>query len=140
MFTYLMPTQIIFGRNCITEKQSFLQACGTKAMIITGRHSAKASGALEDLTNALTAQHINYMVFDKIESNPSVDTVRAAAAIGRKEQIDFVLGIGGGSPMDAAKAIALLIANDLDDKAPKTSHRRCSFVWLVQFQLYPVQD
>ena len=54
---------------------------------------------------------ISYQIFDQIEENPSVESVGKAAEAGKKFNSDFVIGIGGGSPLDAAKAVALLIAD-----------------------------
>ena len=83
-------------------------------MIVTGRHSAVKTGALADVQQALG--ETPYVVFDQIEENPSIETVMAARAIAIAEGVDFFIGIGGGSPMDAAKAIALMAANPEEDE------------------------
>ena len=99
------------GRDCIINNYEPLSSLGTKALIVTGRNSAQKCGALGDVEEALRRGQTGYVIFNKIEENPSVETVLAAADIGRQQGVDFVIGIGGGSPMDAAKAIALLIKN-----------------------------
>ncbi|MGN0406640.1 MAG: iron-containing alcohol dehydrogenase family protein [Bacteroides sp.] len=110
-FTFGIPTKIFFGRDCILKNAAALTAIGSKAMLVTGKHSAKASGALDDVVSVLDKAAIGYVIFDEIENNPSVETVAKAAKIARQEEVDFVIGIGGGSPIDASKAIAVLAAN-----------------------------
>lgn len=111
-FTYFMPTKIIFGKNCIVDNSSVFKDMGKKAYIITGKHSAKLNGSENDVKTALEKEGIEYIIFDKIEENPDIETIFAAAQKGISEKVDFVIGIGGGSPMDSAKAISCLILNN----------------------------
>lgn len=115
MFMYEMPTRLYFGKNCIAQSGAALQQLGKKALLVTGRHSAKINGSQQALADTLDRLGISWIVFDEVENNPSIATVRKAAALGREQQVDFVIGIGGGSPMDAAKVIALLCTNEMDD-------------------------
>jgi alcohol dehydrogenase class IV len=85
-----------------------LQALGRKALIVTGRCSAKTNGSYQDLVEALKANGQTYCLFDQVMSNPTVDCVFEAAAMARKEHCDWVIALGGGSPIDAAKAAAAL--------------------------------
>lgn len=105
------PTNVYIEKECVKNHAKELCSLGSKAYIITGRHSAAKNGSLCDVTNVLTDGGISYETFSEIEENPSVETVWKAAEIGKKNGADFVIGIGGGSPIDAAKAIALLMAN-----------------------------
>lgn len=111
-----LPTKIYSEENCVNNHAKELIAYGKKAMIVTGKNSAKKCGALEDVKQVLEQAQIAYVIFDEIEENPSVETVMKAREIGVSEQVDFVIGIGGGSPLDAAKAIALMIANPQETK------------------------
>ena len=104
-----LPVKVYSEADCVKRHGTELCALGTKAMIVTGRHSAVKTGALQDVTDALG--QMPYVVFDEIEENPSVETVVKAADLAKAQKVDFVIGIGGGSPMDASKAIALLAAN-----------------------------
>ena len=106
-----LPTAIYSGHGVVKNHAQELKKLGTKAMIVTGRHSSRVNGSLRDVQTALEAVQIPYVVYDEIEENPSVETVTAAAELAKKEKIDFLIGIGGGSPMDAAKAISLLARN-----------------------------
>lgn len=105
------PTNVYIENECVKNHGKELCSLGTKAFIITGRHSAVKNGSLEDVISVLKDGNIPYEIFNEIEENPSVETVWKAAGIGKEIGADFVIGIGGGSPLDAAKAISLLMAN-----------------------------
>lgn len=113
-FKFHMPTKAYFGKDCIVQHCEELSVLGSKAYIVTGGRSAQASGALSDICDALERLHITYEVFNKVENNPSTDTVKAGGIAAKQAGADFVIGIGGGSPLDAAKAIAVLAANDME--------------------------
>lgn len=116
MFFY-MPTKVFDGDNCIAENAGAFSKLGKKALVVTGKNSARICGALSDVVDALNAVKVEYVIFDRIMSNPTVEVVYEGAELAAKENVDFVIGIGGGSPMDAAKAIALLFENS--DLAPE---------------------
>lgn len=106
-----MPTKVYCEHDCIRNHSKELTSLGNKAMIVTGRYSSKRNGSLEDLVEALDKENISWILFDDIEENPSIETVMRATSKGLDNQVEFVIGLGGGSPMDAAKAIAMMIAN-----------------------------
>ncbi len=106
---YYMPVRVYDENECVKAHAKELSSYGSHALIVTGRHSAVSCGALDDVLNALKENGAEYSVFNEIEENPSVETVVKAAAYGMQEKADFVIGIGGGSPLDAAKAIAFLM-------------------------------
>lgn len=112
-----MPTIVYSERDCVRNHSKDLAIIGKKAMIITGKHSSRANGSLDDVINVLKAENIDYIIFDDIEENPSIETVMKARDIGVEEKVDFVIGIGGGSPLDASKAIAMMIANSDKDES-----------------------
>ncbi|MFH2057445.1 MAG: iron-containing alcohol dehydrogenase family protein [Pseudomonadota bacterium] len=116
-FSYYMPTRVIQGNNCISKNRDVLLSLGKKAMIVTGKTSAKINGSLSDITSVLDDLGIAFVVFDEVEPNPSVETVQRAAGIAREFEADFVIGIGGGSPLDAAKAVCILSRNVLEGEA-----------------------
>ena len=107
---FYMPTRVIGGKDCIA-KNSGLFKLGKSCMIVTGAASAIKSGALDDVVEALCDNGIEYIVYDKIRENPLLSSVYDGGVIAKEFGCDFVVGIGGGSPMDAAKAIAAFIAN-----------------------------
>ena len=106
-----MPTKVFSEENCVKNHAREMGALGKKAMIVTGKNSAKSCGALADILAALEDQNVRYVLFDRVEENPTIETVMAAREIALSENVDFCIGVGGGSPMDAAKAIAMMTAN-----------------------------
>lgn len=108
---YNMPVKVFQEKECVQNHSRELAELGTKALIVTGKHSAKVSGALEDVEKALKAEGRDYVIYDRIEENPSIETVMDAREYGLKQEADSVIGVGGGSPLDASKAIALMMYN-----------------------------
>lgn len=113
---FYMPTKVIMGEDCVTKQAVLLKEYGRKALIVTGTNSAKINGALQDVEEALESQGIEYDLFDRIMANPTVACVYEGAACAKEKKADFIIGIGGGSPMDAAKAIALLAVQDIAEE------------------------
>ena len=109
---YYMPVRVYTENECVKNHSRELAALGTKALIVTGRNSARKNGSLDDVTAALEAEGRPWALFDEVEENPSVETVVRAAAMAKETGADFVIGIGGGSPLDAAKSVAWLMRND----------------------------
>lgn len=109
-FNYFMPTKIIFGHDVVKDAGTEL-ALGTKALIVTGQSSAKRSGALDDVLAVLST---DYVIFDEVENNPTVETVVKGAKFARANGCDYVIAIGGGSPLDAAKVMAVAAVNEGD--------------------------
>jgi len=115
-YNFYMPTKIIAGRDCIRKNASIFTGFGKKAILVTGANSARQNGSLEDVTEALKSVGIGYVIFDKIMSNPTIAIAYEGAALTKEENVDFVVAIGGGSPMDAGKAIALLASQDIKEE------------------------
>lgn len=112
-----VPTKVFYGDDVIKNNASVLKGFGEKAMIVTGQGgSAKRNGSFNDITEALESMNIGWELFNAIEANPSVDTIHKGAAFAKKHGVDFIIGVGGGSPLDAAKAIAILALNDISDE------------------------
>ncbi|MEZ0535706.1 iron-containing alcohol dehydrogenase [Caldicellulosiruptoraceae bacterium PP1] len=109
MYTYFMPTKIFFGLNCISENHQYFKL-GKKAFIVTSPSSFK-NNAINDVITALKKNQIDYYIYSSIEQNPSTEQIEHVSRMAIENKADFVIGIGGGSPLDAAKAIAVLAAN-----------------------------
>ncbi|MDR3589039.1 MAG: iron-containing alcohol dehydrogenase family protein [Negativicutes bacterium] len=110
---YHMPTKICFGTECVAKNGGEFSRWGKQALIVTGRRSGQVSGALGDIQQVLDRQAIGWTVFDQVEENPTFATVAAGCLLARQAKADMVIGIGGGSPLDAAKAVAVLAVNDI---------------------------
>jgi alcohol dehydrogenase class IV len=93
--------QVVFGEGALAY---LAQIHGARAYIITDAQMVKL-GFVELVTEQLAQANIEARVFDQVEPEPSLDTVRRGAALLREYEPDWVIGLGGGSPMDAAKAI-----------------------------------
>ncbi|MBQ2742734.1 MAG: iron-containing alcohol dehydrogenase [Oscillospiraceae bacterium] len=106
---FFNPVKVFSGRGCVGEYP--WKSHGKKCMIVCGSHSARLCGALDDVRDALTAQNIKFIIFDRVEQNPTVETCKEAGDIAREDKVDFIIGIGGGSPLDAAKAAAYFASN-----------------------------
>lgn len=113
-FNYYIPTRIIFGAGAL-KKIGKQNLPGKTALIVTTNGtSVKKFGYLDSLTAQLEAKGIAYHVFDKILPNPIKDHVMEGAAFCKANGVDFVIGLGGGSAIDASKAIAVMATNEGD--------------------------
>ena len=114
---FYMPANVFEEENCVVNHAADLARLGSHALIVTGSHSAERNGSLHDVAEALESRRIKWTHFNGVEENPSVDTVMRARDLGLEEGCDFVIGVGGGSPMDAAKAIALMMRHGEADES-----------------------
>ena len=120
-FNIYMPARIISGENCVIKNSAELRKLGGKCLIVTSKTSAKKSGALDDVVSAMNNENIEYTVFDEITENPLVSTVIKAGEKAREFGAQFIIGIGGGSPLDASKAgkrAALALLRPKGGKSP----------------------
>ena len=109
-----VPTRILFGAGELNNLHS-QKMPGRKAMIVISKgKSARENGYLARTEEQLKLAGIETVVFDKVEANPLKSTVMAGGAFARENGCDFIVALGGGSCIDAAKAIAVMAANDGD--------------------------
>ena len=113
-FSYFLPVNIQFGWNKVDSVAEFAAPYGKKALIVTGRSSAKKSGLYDRVVAKLDAAHIEHVLFDQVDANPLTTTALDGAALAKSESCDMVIAIGGGSIMDCAKGIAFMAVNDGD--------------------------
>lgn len=111
-FKYSMPTELYFGKNVVENNKQLFKKFGKSTYIITYQMTPGVKHqSLEDVLKILKELNIKYFVETEIEPNPSIDTIKKVADDAKKSNIDFLIAIGGGSPIDAAKAIGTLIKN-----------------------------
>ena len=113
-FSYFLPVNIQFGWNKVDNVAEFAAPYGKKALIVTGRTSAKKSGLYDRVVAKLDAAHIEHVLFDQVDANPLTTTALDGAALAKSESCDMVIAIGGGSIMDCAKGIAFMTVNEGD--------------------------
>ncbi len=106
-----MPVRVISGKDCLLKNSELLLKYGRRCFIVTGKTSAIKSGCLSQIEKIFSDGGISYFVFDEIEQNPLTSTCKKAGDEARKFNADYILAIGGGSVLDAAKAIAIFISN-----------------------------
>lgn len=111
-FNLFLPINVISGEDAVSKNSSKLCECGKTCLIVTGGKSSVTCGALPDVKEALEKEGIAYEIYNKIGPNPRLDHCFEAGEIARKIGADFIVGVGGGSPLDAAKAVAVYAANE----------------------------
>lgn len=110
-FNFYMPVNILSGNEVLTNNKSIFSELGRKCLIVTGKTSAKKSGALDDIINLFNELNIEYEIFDEITENPLTTDCYNGGKLARELSADFVVGIGGGSPLDASKAVCVYATN-----------------------------
>jgi alcohol dehydrogenase len=113
-FNYYIPTRILFGKGQLSKLHKQVLP-GKKALIVTtAGKSVKKYGYLDRLEEQLKKAGIEYILFDKILPNPIKSNVMEGASLAREQGCDFIIGLGGGSPIDASKSIAVMATNEGD--------------------------
>lgn len=110
-FTFYLPTRIHFGQGKLKEVGKIASSYGKRALIVTGRSSARKLGFLDIMEEELKKAKVETILFERVEPNPSVQTVEEGARIFKKTGCELIIALGGGSPLDAAKSIGTLAAN-----------------------------
>jgi alcohol dehydrogenase YqhD (iron-dependent ADH family) len=117
-FDLHIPTHIYFGKEKASAFFDHLNQFGNKVLIVTGGGSVKRMGYFDEVTDLLEDRGFSISHFEGIEPNPHSQTINRAAVLGLRKEVDFVLALGGGSVMDASKAIAGLIHDEESDIWP----------------------
>jgi len=108
-FTWHVPTKVLFGAGKLGDLHKE-KPFGKKALIvISNGKSTKTNGSLDKLLDELKILSVDSVIFNKIGANPTEPAVQEGVDFGRANNCDFVIGLGGGSVLDAAKAIASVI-------------------------------
>ena len=109
---YLMPVRIVADKNALDDIGEEVAGLGKKAFIVTGKNSARKHGYTQRVIDSLKKNNIDSVVYEKIEPNPDVVLINEGGEIARSEHCDFVIGLGGGSAIDAAKGIAAVVSEN----------------------------
>ena len=114
-FNYYTPTQIVFGKGAELQTGALVQAQNCKKVLLHyGSGSARKSGLLDRIEKSLTEEGIAYVQLGGVVPNPRLSLVYKGIELCRKESVDFILAVGGGSVIDSAKAIGYGVANEGD--------------------------
>ncbi len=106
-----MPVKLMTGAGCVRAGAKELAKLGNVCLIVTDKTAARVSGALQDVTETLERNGQKWQLYDEVGQNPKLTDCMAAAERAIAAGADFIVGIGGGSALDAAKCIAVLAAN-----------------------------
>lgn len=110
MREFYLPTRIITGIGCFESLGQHAARLGSRAMLVCGIRSLRASGQLDRARCLLQDAQLTLVVYDAVAGEPALDMVQAGLDMARKSEVDVLIGVGGGSAMDTAKAIAGLYA------------------------------
>jgi alcohol dehydrogenase class IV len=111
MAHFAIPSHILVGKDALSSAVPYLKKYGKKAFIVTGKHVGK-SPMMEQLKKQLQEADMEYAVFDGITGEPTDKMIEEGLALYQKNACSFIIGIGGGSPLDSAKAIAAMAVNE----------------------------
>lgn len=111
MSHFVIPNHMVVGTNVLGEAAPLLKKMGNKAFIVTGRHVA-VSDMMKQLTALLDENGIDCVIFDGITGEPTDTMIENGVEMLKSSGCDFIIGIGGGSPLDSAKAIAAMAVNE----------------------------
>ncbi len=109
---YFMPTILLSGKNCVKRHPRHMLH-GKSCIIITGRQSAVVSGALDDVVSVLNENGVEFEIYNKITNTTNIEQIYELAQMIKSNRYEYIIGIGGGSTLDAAKAAAVYAANDI---------------------------
>lgn len=104
---FKIPEHVFYGTGALSEAGHLIKGFGGKALIVTGRHVVK-SPMMADLKKVLDSSEIPYALYSGIVGEPTLSMIEGGYEVFRKEKCTFCIGIGGGSPMDSAKAVAAM--------------------------------
>lgn len=112
-FEYFTPTKVVFGKNAEEKTGELIKAQGCKKVLVHyGGESAKKSGLLDRICDSLEKEGISYVTLGGVVPNPHLSKVHEGIELCRKEGVDFILAVGGGSVIDSGKAIGYGVANE----------------------------
>lgn len=114
-FEYYTPTKVVFGKDTETEAGRLIKEAGCKKVLIHyGSGSVKRTGLLERVIKSLEENGISYTTLGGVVPNPRLSKVREGIELCKKEGVDFILAVGGGSVIDSSKAIGYGVTNEGD--------------------------
>ena len=108
VYEFRLPGVTHFGWGAVERVGGEAAGLGKRALLVTGRTAMKRTGMADRVLKLLSSAGVSAVSYDRVESDPSSSTIDRGAAVAREEGCDLVIGLGGGSPMDAARAISAM--------------------------------
>ena len=132
-FDYCNPTRIIFGKGETDRVGKECQKLGKKVLFIYGGGSIKQNGLYDRIMKHLQEEKLVVYELGGVKPNPRIDKVREGVAICKKEKIDLVLAVGGGSVLDTGKIVAAgaIYPGDPWDFLSMSIKSRVKYLWLL---------
>ncbi len=106
---FRLPEVTYYGWGAVEKLSTEARRLGRRAMLVTGHSAMKQTGITDRVSRLLADADVDIIAFDQVESDPSASLIDRGAALARSERCDLVVGLGGGSAMDTARAVAGLI-------------------------------
>lgn len=117
-FDFSLPTKIVYGNGTVARVAEELKAAGGEKPLIVTDPGICQAGIVDKVTAVLDKAGISYRIFDRVEANPKDVNAEEGARVAREAGTDCLLAVGGGSPIDCAKAIGVLLAHDAEKIKP----------------------
>jgi len=106
MWEFYLPTRLIFGKGSLNRLGIEVKSLGEPILLVTGRRALRESGILDRVSRILEKENITFSLYDKVSPEPDTEVVDRGVIFARQNRCKIVVGIGGGSVIDVAKAIA----------------------------------
>ena len=113
-FSIYNPTRLHFGKGVVNKLGKAVKKYGSRVLLVTGKGSVKKYGYYDIVSDQLKGAGLQVVEYSGIKPNPVIEDVREASELGRREKVDVVVALGGGSAVDSAKIIALSVATGHD--------------------------
>ena len=133
---FYTPRKIIFGPGGLSQVGAEVKRLGNKVLVVLGRSAVRKSGALDRLTHLLKEKNLEYIIYENIHSDPTVETVDNGASLAQKGSCNLIIALGGGSVLDTGKAISAMVTNEgsvadyqeIEGKGRKFQHKPIPFI------------
>ena len=111
-FIYDIPTTVYFGKGQLHQLERIIREYGKRVLLVYGGGSIKRNGIYDEVVLQLQKAGREYVELGGVEPNPSLHTVEKGVAVCRREQVDVIVAIGGGSAIDCAKVVSAAVCSD----------------------------
>jgi len=133
---FYAPGKIIFGPGSLKQIGVEAKRLGNKTLIVLGKSAMRKSGTLDHLTHLLIENNLEYLIYENIPSDPTVEIIDIGTGLAKKEKCNLVIALGGGSVLDTGKAISAMVTNEgsvadyqeIEGKGRKFQHKPIPFI------------